>query len=690
MRKLFYSALIIIGFGGCQAIIDEKLPVEDPVTFSTKIEVIDGPTKTTMTEDRHVVWSVGDQIAIFHGNNVADTYQVADDCANSQNGEFTKIQDNGSGERLDATVALYPYTNNLSIEKISEEDSNGDAYQILGFVLPENQTYCADSFGEGALPMAAITDIDSYSLSFRNLLGAIKLQLTGTESVKSVKIKGKNGERLSGEATITVYSDGLPPMINMSDENGTSVTLDCGEGVQLNESEATTFIIALPPVTFENGFLVQVYGTDGKITQELEAASSNEIVRSKMLVMPVKNDEPVDTEQGIEHDGIKYTCVVGIEDKHLYTIEQKVSGDMVTYSKDNEEIAREAFSKDLNLEVLFNIPEIVYVEKESQLSAVTLIGSSKEGDKEKKREEDGFTITNNTQEYGFRFDAQDRVTASREYEKLQFGSETLPYTHISNISYKSYESSLNEAMTDDDVIVHDVTLYFDVELKERNLDTAQSYRYTVPVTYKRAYERKEMTVVENISFASQFDIEDKHLYTIEQKVSGDLVTYSKDNEEIAREAFSKDLNLEVLFNIPEIVYVEKESQLSAVTLIGSSKEGDKEKKREEDGFTITNNTQEYGFRFDAQDRVTASREYEKLQFGSETLPYTHISNISYKSYESSLNEAMTDDDVIVHDVTLYFDVELKERNLDTAQSYRYTVPVTYKRAYERKEHVEIE
>ena len=344
--------------------------------------------------------------------------------------------------------------------------------------------------------MAAITDIDSYSLSFRNLLGAIKLQLTGTESVKSVKIKGKNGERLSGEATITVYSDGLPPMINMSDENGTSVTLDCGEGVQLNESEATTFIIALPPVTFENGFLVQVYGTDGKITQELEAASSNEIVRSKMLVMPIKNDEPVDTEQGIEHDGIKYTCVVGIEDKHLYTIEQKVSGDMVTYSKDNEEIAREAFSKDLNLEVLFNIPEIVYVEKESQLSAVTLIGSSKEGDKEKKREEDGFTITNNTQEYGFRFDAQDRVTASREYEKLQFGSETLPYTHISNISYKSYESSLNEAMTDDDVIVHDVTLYFDVELKERNLDTAQSYRYTVPVTYKRAYERKEHVEIE--------------------------------------------------------------------------------------------------------------------------------------------------------------------------------------------------
>ena len=689
MRKLFYSTLMIIGFGGCQAIIDEKLPLEEPVTFSTKIETIDGPTKTSMTEDRHVVWSVGDQIAIFHGNNVADTYQVADDCANSQNGEFTKIQDNGSGERLDATVALYPYTDNLSVEKVSEADSNGDAYQILGFVLPERQTYCEGSFGEGTFPMVAITDVDSRSLSFKNVLGAVKLQLIGTELVKSIKIKGKNGEKLSGAVTITVYSDGQSPSVRMSDEYSTSVTLDCGDGVQLNESEATTFIIALPPIVFADGFIVQVYDADGKMTQELEATTLNEIIRSSTLVMPVKKDEPADSDQHLGSDDIDYTCEIGTDNKRLYAIRQTVNGELVTYSKDDEEISREPFSKDLNLEVLFDIPDIVYVDSESQVSIVKLAEYSEEGDKINEREVEGFTLFNRTKNYKFRFDAEERVTASTEFEKLKYGNNELAYTAIEEVRYNTYESQLNEELTNDDAIVYDVTLYFNVELKEHNLETAKSQTYPVSVSYKRVYERVEYTVAENISHTSQFGTEDKRLYTIEQKVNGELVSYSKNNREISRESFSKDLNLEVLFDIPDIVYVDSESQVSIVKIAGYSEEGDKINEREVESFTLFNRTKNYKFRFDAEERVTASTEFEKLKYGNNELAYTAIEEVRYNTYESQLNEELTNDDAIVYDVTLYFNVELKERNSETT-SKTYPVSVSYKRAYERKEHVEIQ
>ena len=295
MKKIFYTTLLAITFVGCQKAFDESALVENDVKFSAEIEALDGLTKTTMDSQRQVKWSKGDQMAIFYGNTVADKYQVTDETANTPKGEFVKIADNTDGDKLDATVALYPYADNLSVEKVSGDDSDVDEYEISGFVLPETQTYRADSFGEEAFPMAALANVNNLSLGFKNLLGAVKLQLVGTEVVKSIKIKGKNGERLSGPATITVYSDNQAPLIRVSDENETYVTLDCGNGVQLNESAPTTFIIALPPVKFRNGFIVQVFGTDGKITQELEATTANEVIRSSVLVMPAKKGDPIVT-----------------------------------------------------------------------------------------------------------------------------------------------------------------------------------------------------------------------------------------------------------------------------------------------------------------------------------------------------------------------------------------------------------
>lgn len=295
MKKIFYTALLMIAFGGCQEVIDESVLVPENVKFTADIEALANLTKTSMDSQRNLTWSKGDQVAIFHAQNVADKYQVTDNTANTAAGEFEKVAGDSQGDKLDATVAVYPYTENLTVEKVSGEDSEVDEYEISGFVLPETQTYVADSFGEETFPMAAITKSNGLSLGFKNLLGAVKLQLVGTEVVKSIKIKGKNGERLSGAATITVFSDNQAPLVRVSDENETYVTLDCGAGVQLNQSTPTTFIMALPPVKFKNGFIVQVFGADGKITQELEAAAENEVFRSSVLAMPTKKGKPIVT-----------------------------------------------------------------------------------------------------------------------------------------------------------------------------------------------------------------------------------------------------------------------------------------------------------------------------------------------------------------------------------------------------------
>ena len=66
---------------------------------------------------------------------------------------------------------------------------------MTGLILPEVQKYAHDSFAEGAFPMIAVTeDTGDYDFCFKNLCGALKLQLTGTATVKELKLTGNAGE----------------------------------------------------------------------------------------------------------------------------------------------------------------------------------------------------------------------------------------------------------------------------------------------------------------------------------------------------------------------------------------------------------------------------------------------------------------------------------------------------------------
>ena len=124
----------------------------------------------------------------------------------------------------------------------------------------------------------------------KEFYGGIKLQLLGTQRVKSIKLEGKNNEKLSGAATVKAFSDESKPVITMASDASTSVTLNCGEGVQLNESRATDFIIALPPVVFSEGFTVTITDLDNKV-YTLESSRTNTVIRSSLLIMPEQHIE---------------------------------------------------------------------------------------------------------------------------------------------------------------------------------------------------------------------------------------------------------------------------------------------------------------------------------------------------------------------------------------------------------------
>ena len=309
MKKLILLVVLaVVALAGCQK-AELVGPNESNGVFTASAEEFATQTKTALTLGNHVVWSSGDRIAIFRGGAVADQYQLADKDAGKSSGLFEWVAKDDAADDETAeieypcNVAVYPYSSGMVL-KGDLRDAENAVFTVVNVALPVEQTYAGDSFDNGAFPMVAVTaNVIDNSLKFKNILGAMKLQFKGNLVVKSIKVEGANGEKLSGAATFTAYANNTTPVIQMASVASTSVTLDCGDGVQLNEAKATSFYIALPPVLFQNGFTVTVTDVEDK-EYVVIAKDANSILRSSILVMPEVSVKPEVGDSGNEGDYI--------------------------------------------------------------------------------------------------------------------------------------------------------------------------------------------------------------------------------------------------------------------------------------------------------------------------------------------------------------------------------------------------
>ena len=291
MKKiLLAAAAALTALVACQK-NEVAAPAADSVLYAT-IEESDA-TKTYMDANNNILWSEGDQIVAFMKTSLGLQYQVTSSSVGKASARFEEVGNNGgglnAGTEWDHNIAYYPYSEIVDCLK------SGNNY-ALNVVLPSEQTYAAESFGHGSMAMVAVSE--NNNITFRNVLGGMKLQLKGTQNVTSIKLEGKNNEKLSGAAVVTAYTDETKPAITMASGASTSVTLNCDSGVQLNESKATEFIISLPPVLFSKGFTVIVTDDAGK-TYTVETDKANTVLRSSLLVMP---DFKLDASSGDDSD----------------------------------------------------------------------------------------------------------------------------------------------------------------------------------------------------------------------------------------------------------------------------------------------------------------------------------------------------------------------------------------------------
>ncbi|MBO7603418.1 MAG: leucine-rich repeat domain-containing protein [Bacteroidales bacterium] len=251
MKKLLFvlSALII---AGCTVSnIDGDTANLQPKVYTAGFEDVE--TKVYVDSNLKTHWTADDNISIFT-SSFNGKYRFTGETSDIS-GSFTACEELHSGASVPTVYAVYPYSEATSVS------SDG----VITLSLPAVQYYAANSYGLGANTMVAAGEsLSSTHLYFQNLCGFVVIRLYGEGAVKAITLSGNSAESIAGQANVTPRF-GYEPTVAMSESASGSITLDCGEGVELGKTPetATAFWFALPPVSFARGFNIKVFRQDG-------------------------------------------------------------------------------------------------------------------------------------------------------------------------------------------------------------------------------------------------------------------------------------------------------------------------------------------------------------------------------------------------------------------------------------------
>lgn len=264
MKRLTLLALLVIGITACtQDTIDEA---SNPKTNVEHIyATFEENTRVELNDKKQTVWTEGDRIVRF-GNGIHDVWEFAGKTGD-RGGEFNYLgyfEEYIDFDFSDKYYALYSYENYGWFGTFNTGEP------AFFYYVRDTQEYKQNTYDPASNNMIAVSD-DGNDFEFYNLMGYLRLSLTGEKRVSNIVLKGNNSEALSGRRYVK-YDDFT--VCAWYDNLATSITLNCGEeGVQLTDTP-TDFYFAIAPTYFERGINVSVTFTDGtrfpiKTTKEI-------------------------------------------------------------------------------------------------------------------------------------------------------------------------------------------------------------------------------------------------------------------------------------------------------------------------------------------------------------------------------------------------------------------------------------
>ena len=291
MKQLFTLLLATIAFVACTHNDVEELTAKRKYTSDTLtigFENNDTETRIQLNEAQKSVWNKGDEVSVFYRSDANQRWQYQGEDGESV-GILHCIDAGTATVETTRVVAIYPYNTDYLF--------NPETYTIEA-TLPAVQSYKQESYGANANIM--VSSGDSRHISLKSACGWFKLQLTGSgEKVQSITLRGNNDEMVAG----TLLIDSSDATATLTSTMSNEVMLDCGEGIVLG-AESTSFYIAVPPQSFEQGITVEIKDSEEqKMTLSTDAAITLE--RNHIQPMAVAEFE---ADRLLVNNVIRYTA----------------------------------------------------------------------------------------------------------------------------------------------------------------------------------------------------------------------------------------------------------------------------------------------------------------------------------------------------------------------------------------------
>lgn len=295
MRWSIVIVSLALIMAGCTVDKTEDLSInieEDKIYASMAEEDV----RVQLNDKKHTVWNKGDEIYTLYDGRL-DLYRF-----DGESGDY-----DGSFSRVGAySVEAYPDKHYAFYSYYGYGRSGNNV--VIFCTLPTTQKYMRDSYGVGSNVMIGESE-DGTNFRFKNVVGYLRVGITGDKSVRSIKLEGNNDESMSG-----IFYYYLPNITNLFwySVEANSITIDCGEsGVQLGATQ-TDFYYSLLPGNYPTGISLTITFTDGT-TYIKRTTKPITIERNTILPMATfkASDEDVDWQRVvIKHQGTSVAAPV--------------------------------------------------------------------------------------------------------------------------------------------------------------------------------------------------------------------------------------------------------------------------------------------------------------------------------------------------------------------------------------------
>lgn len=304
MRKLYsYLACIILAstLSSCTQDLTEDIQVNisNGETIYAKMKELD---RAQLSTGMKMTWNEKDTIYVIGPDRFCG--YTFDGKTGARGGSFTAIPELNLYEN---NVTYKTIVNNLAWDKYYGNKYYAICpYGSLKMVSDEIilytkrkgtaiQQYTPTGCDPSACMMYGVSD-DGTNFVFSNIMGFLHVKLTGSKKVKNivlsectgVEIAGCNGLWLDAPHDYIVWNTAVP--------KSSTITLDCGDGVQLGDTP-TDFIFAIIPCVMAEGFVLQVNFTDGSTFVQ---------ATNKKIEIAYNTVQPMTT---IHTDGIEYQSI---------------------------------------------------------------------------------------------------------------------------------------------------------------------------------------------------------------------------------------------------------------------------------------------------------------------------------------------------------------------------------------------